>query len=154
LAIGRRWFIIARMRGRLALAGVLCGLAGAGAIVASAAPQANGLPASTDGYASWPKINRKPVVSGGAHDGVKNVFRSKARAGKTYPNGTVIVKSIAEPGAKGLPRDVAVMRKVSGKWQWVEYRRSGATYGVLAKGALCSGCHMQAKANDWVFTKG
>jgi hypothetical protein len=24
---------------------------------------------------------------------------------------------------------------------------------VLAKGSLCSSCHMQARANDWVFTK-
>jgi hypothetical protein len=66
----------------------------------------------------------------------------------------VIVKSIAEPGAAGLPKQVAVMRKVAGKWQWVEYERSGATYGVLAQGGLCTSCHIGAKANDWVFTKG
>ena len=141
------------MRGRLALIAVLCGVAGAGAIVATAAPEANGLPAYTDGYRTWTKLNRKPIVSGGPHDGVKNVYASRARSGKTYPNGAVIVKSIAEPGATGLPRDVAIMRKVNGSWRWIEYRRSGSRYGVLAKGSLCTSCHMQAKANDWVFTR-
>ena len=35
----------------------------------------------------------------------------------------------------------------------VEYDLQGARYGVLAKGSLCTSCHMQARANDWVFTK-
>lgn len=142
------------MHGKIALLVAALGVTGAGAVVASAQQSANGLPAYTDGYAKWPKINKKPVTTPGAHNGVKNVYRSKRKAGKAYPNGTVIVKSIAQPGAGGLPAQVAVMRKVNGKWQWVEYERSGATYGVLAKGSLCSSCHMQAKANDWVFTKG
>ncbi len=63
------------------------------------------------------------------------------------------MKSIAEPGAKGLAAQVAVMRKVQGRWQWVEYTLDGGRYGVLAQGSLCSSCHMQARANDWVFTK-
>lgn len=143
------------MRGLLAVVALAAGLAGAGAIVALAAPSANGLPAYTDGYARWTKVNRKPIVSAGAHSGVKNVYSSRPRAGKLYPNGTVIVKSIAEPGRRGLPKQVAVMRKVRGTWQWIEYEiASGTRYGVLARGSLCSSCHMQAKANDWVFTKG
>ena len=40
-----------------------------------------------------------------------------------------------------------------GKWQWIEYERSGSRYTVLAKGQLCVSCHMQAKSNDWVFTR-
>jgi hypothetical protein len=64
----------------------------------------------------------------------------------------VIVKSIAEPGAKGLAAQVAVMRKVRGRWQWVEYTLGGGRYGVLARGSLCTQCHMQARASDWVFT--
>lgn len=144
-----------RMHTKLAALILVAGIAGAVAIVALAAPTANGLPAYVDGYASWKKINKKPITAPGAHNGVKNVYASKPRAGKLYPNGTVIVKSIAEPGKKGLPKQVAVMRKVKGTWQWVEYEIArGSTYGVLAKGALCSSCHMQAKANDWVFTKG
>lgn len=120
----------------------------------SAHETARGLPAYTRGYTSWPKINRRPFTTKGAHDGVKNVYRSRRRIGGRYPNGTVIVKSIAQPGERGLPGQVAVMRKVRGRWQWVEYTLSGPTYSVLARGGLCSSCHMQAKANDWVFTKG
>ena len=44
------------------------------------------------------------------------------------------------------------MRKVRGRWQWVEYT-ARERYGVLARGSLCTSCHMQARANDWVFTK-
>ena len=142
------------MRTRIAALILAAGLFGALAIVAFAAPQANGLPAYTNGYAKWKKINKKPITAPGAHNGVKNVYASKRKVGKRYPNGTVIVKSIAEPRTKGIPKQVAVMRKVRGKWQWVEYEITrGTRYGVLARGALCSSCHMQAKANDWVFTK-
>jgi hypothetical protein len=123
-------------------------------VVAAAQTTRHGLPSYTDGYAKWTKLNRKPVTTPGAHNGIKNVYASRARAAdKRFPNGTVIVKSIAEPGAKGLAEQVAVMRKVGGTWQWVEYQLSGSRYGVLAKGSLCSSCHMQARANDWVFTK-
>lgn len=148
-AICQSWCVHAR----IAVLVLVAGLAGAGAVVASAGSSADGLPAYTKGYANWPKINRKPVRTPGAHNGIKNVYRSKKKVGKAYPNGTVIVKSIAEQGAKGLAAQVAVMRKVKGTWQWVEYERSGSTYSVLARGALCSSCHMQAKANDWVFTR-
>lgn len=128
-------------------------VAGAAAVVATAQSTANGLPAFTNGYAKWRKINRKPITTPGAHNGVKNVFASRRKVGTKYPNGTVIVKSIREPGSSGLPSQVAVMRKVSGKWRWVEWQLSGSRYTVLAQGQLCVTCHMQAKSNDWVFTK-
>ena len=140
---------------RMLAAIVVTALATVGAlsVVAAAQTTRDGLPAYTDGYASWTKLNRKPVTKPGAHNGIKNVYASRARAAnKRFPNGTVIVKSIAEPGAKGLAQQVAVMRKVRGTWQWVEYELTGGRYGVLARGALCSSCHMQARANDWVFT--
>jgi len=136
-----------------AIAVVLVAIAGL-TFAATAATTKNGLPAYTDGFTKWQKLNRKPVTTPGAHNGVKDVYASRARApNRKFPNGTVIVKSIADPGAKGLARQVAVMRKVRGTWQWVEYERSGGRYAVLAKGSLCSSCHMQARANDWVFTK-
>lgn len=142
------------MRTTLALLVISLGLSSAAAIVALAAPTANGLPAYTDGYATWKRLNRKAITTPGAHNGVKHVYASRARGPKgLFPNGTVIVKSIAEPGAPGRPAQVAVMRKVEGRWRWVEYQLEGARYGVLARGSLCSSCHMQAKANDWVFTK-
>ena len=123
-------------------------------VAATATTTKNGLPAYTDGYATWQKLNRRPLTAPGAHNGIKNVFASKPRAAnRRFPNGTVIVKSIAQPGAKGLAGQVAVMRKVQGRWQWVEYTLAGGRYEVLARGSLCTSCHMQARANDWVFTK-
>ena len=142
---------------RLAAVALVAGfsaLAAGIAVVATAETTANGLPAYTDGYRSWAKINKKPIVGGSsAHAGIKNVYRSTARVGTLFPNGTVIVKSIAQQGTGGLPAQVAVMRKSKGRWQWVEYTRTGSRYGILAQGTTCTSCHVQAKANDWVFTK-
>ena len=144
----------AHVRPVVAVLAVTMAVAGAIAVVAVAAPAKNGLPSYTDGYAKWPKLNRKPVTTPGAHNGVKNVYASKPRgANRRFPSGTVIVKSVARPGAKGLPAQVAVMRKVRGTWQWVEYDLDAGRYGVLARGQLGVNCHMQARANDWVFTK-
>jgi Cytochrome P460 len=145
------------VRGRiLALVGAVA-LASAVTVVALASTSANGLPAYTNGYAKWQRINAKPFTSTGplssAHQGVKNVYTSKKKVGKKYPNGTVIVKTIQPAGRKGMPAQVAVMRKVSGRWRFVEYELSGSRYTVLAQGQLCQNCHMQARANDYVFTK-
>jgi hypothetical protein len=127
------------------------------AVVALASTSTAGLPAYTDGYAKWPRINKKPFTSTGplssAHQGVKNVYASKRKVGRKYPNGTVIVKTIQPAGRKGRPYQVAVMRKLNGKWRYVEYQLSGARYTVLAQGQLCQSCHSQARANDYVFTR-
>jgi hypothetical protein len=84
---------------------------------------------------------------------VKNVYASKRKVGKRNPNGTVIVKTIQPAGRKGLPNQVAVMRKLNGRWRFVEYELSGARYGILAQRQLCQNCHMAARANDYVFTR-
>jgi Cytochrome P460 len=127
------------------------------AVVALASTSAAGLPSYTDGYRQWPRINKKPFTRCGppcAHSGVKNVYASKKKAGAKYPNGTVIVKTVAKSGDRpALPNQVAVMRKASGRWRYVEYVRSGSRYTVLAQGQLCQSCHVQARANDYVFTK-
>ena len=126
------------------------------AVVALAGTSASGLPPYTDGYAKWPKINRKPFTKCGppcAHSGVKNVYTSKRKLGSKYPNGTVVVKTVAQPGDRpALPNQVAVMRKVAGKWRYVEYVLSGSRYTVLGQGAFCASCHARARANDYVFT--
>lgn len=102
-------------------------------------------------------VIKKPFTSTGplssAHQGVKNVYASKRKAGGRYPNGTVIVKTIQPAGRKGKPAQVAVMRKLNGKWRFVEYEVSGARYTVLAQGQLCQSCHARARANDYVFTR-
>lgn len=129
-------------------------LAGAVAVAASAHVRASGLPAYTDGYARWEKLNRRPLTAPGAHDGMKNVYASRRRGPRgRFPEGTVIVKSIVQPGRTGPPGQVAVMRKVRGTWRWVEYTRSNGRYEVLARGGVCTSCHMQARAADWVFTR-
>jgi hypothetical protein len=136
----------------------LVALCAAVAVVASARTTANGLPAYTEGWQKWPKINRKPFTSKGplssAHTGVKNVYASRRKAGSKYPNGTVIVKTIVRPGTRYVGQ-FAVMRKVDGRWRFIEYERSSARarYTVLAQGQLCTSCHMMARANDYVFTK-
>jgi len=127
-------------------------------VVASARTTANGLPAYTDGWQKWPKINRKPFTSTGplssAHTGVKNVYASKRKVRGKYPNGTVVVKTIVKPGTRFVGQ-FAVMRKVKGRWRYIEYERSSAraSYTLLAQGELCSSCHAQARASDYVFTK-
>jgi Cytochrome P460 len=146
------------VRGRvLAVVGVAA-LASAVAVVAMASTTANGLPAYTDGYANWPRLNKKPFTTTGplssAHSGVKNVYASKRKVGTRFPNGTVIVKTIVKPGTKYVGQ-FAVMRKVAGRWRFIEYERSSPTarYTLLAQGQLCTSCHVMARANDYVFTK-
>lgn len=125
-------------------------------VAAYASTSANGLPAYTNGYATWHRVNAKPFTRCGppcAHSGVKNVYASKRKAGSRYPNGTVVVKTVAQAGdAVRRPSQVAVMRKVAGRWRYVEYVLSGSRYGVLAQGRLCQSCHMRARATDYVFT--
>jgi hypothetical protein len=140
----------------LGVVGVIAAAAAGGAI-AFASTSATGLPPYTNGYATWPRINGKPFTTTGplspAHAGVKNVYASRRKRGGRYPNGTVVVKTIQPRGRTGRPAQVAVMRKVGGRWRYVEYELSGTRYSVLAQGALCQGCHAQARANDYVFTR-
>lgn len=143
---------------RLRMIAIVAVLASAAAIavVALASTSAAGLPSYTNGYAKWPRINAKPFTRCGppcAHSGVKIVYASKRKVGAKYPNGTVIVKTISTAGRKGLPGQVAVMRKVNGRWRFVEYQLSGSRYTVLGQGQFCQSCHARARANDFVFTK-
>lgn len=148
------------MRARIAAAVVLVAVTASTVVVVAATAQTrrDGLPAYVNGWERWPTINRKPFTSTGplssAHSGRKNVYASTPKKGKAYPNGTVIVKTIVKPGTTFVGQ-FAVMRKVNGRWQYVEWERSSPTarYRLLAQGSLCQGCHMQARANDYVFTR-
>ena len=141
------------MRTRLTALALIVVAAGGVVALAAAQSQANGLPAYTDGYAKWRKLNKKPVTAPGAHNGVKNVYASKRKVGTRYPNGTVIVKTIRNDG---FLNQFAAMRKVRGVWQFVEWQRSApsARFRILAQGRICQSCHMQARSNDFVFTRG
>jgi hypothetical protein len=144
------------VRAKLIAIVAVVALAFAAVVVASARTTANGLPSYTDGWQKWPKINRKAFTRCGppcAHSGVKNVYASKRKVGSRYRNGTVIVKTIVRPGTRYIGQ-FAVMRKLKGRWEFVEYERSSAKarYTVLARGQLCSSCHVMAKT-DYVFTQ-
>ncbi len=127
---------------------------------ASARVDANGLPAYVDGYAKWTKLNVKPIHGGSAaHQGVKNVYASKRKVNRRYPVGTIVVKTATPPGKRWLSL-VATMRRsagtTNGGWRWEEFTRTSSTarftkVGFPASG--CAACHMQAKANDYVFTR-
>ena len=140
----------------VAAAVTVVALAAAVAVVALASSSVAGLPPYTDGYAKWQRINAKPVTRCGppcAHSGVKNVYASKQKVEKRYPNGTVVVKTVRQPGVTGPPGQVAVMRKADGKWRFAEYGLSGGRYSVIGQGSFCLTCHMLARANDYVFTQ-
>lgn len=145
------------VRARIIATVVVAAAAAALAVVALASTSAAGLPSYTDGYAKWPRINEKPFTTTGplssAHSGVKNVYASRRKVAARYPNGTVIVKTIRGRGDTGRPDQVAVMRKVNGRWRFVEYQLSGSRYTVLGQGQFCQDCHARARANDFVFTK-
>jgi Cytochrome P460 len=145
------------MRAKLIAIVAVVAFASAVVVVASARTSANGLPAYTDGWQKWPRINSKPFTKCGppcAHGGTKNVYTSKREVGSKYPNGTVIVKTIVRPGTSYVGQ-FAVMRKVDGRWKFVEYQRSSAKarYTVLGQGQLCVSCHVMAKRTDYVFTQ-
>ena len=118
-------------------------LASSAVVVAIAATGANGLPAYTNGYQKWPKLNRKPFTTCGppcAHSGVKNVYASKRKVGRRFPNGTVVVKTIVKPGTRFVGQ-FAVMRKLRGRWRYVEYERSSRTarsFSATARSAKVS----------------
>jgi Cytochrome P460 len=122
-----------------------------------------GLPAYTAGYKGWIKLNARPIPprrTGDAHSGTKNVYVSRRIVGRRYPVGTVVVKEIVRRGERYVGV-VAVMQKTrpstapANGWRMIEYERRSVrgTFGVLAQGSICTSCHVQAKSNDYVFTR-
>jgi hypothetical protein len=146
------------VRAKLIAIVAVIAFASAVVVVAAARTTANGLPSYTEGWQKWQRINAKPFRDKGplsaAHTGLKNVYASKRKRGRTYPNGTVIVKTIVKPRTKYVGQ-FAVMRKVRGRWQFIEFERSSAKarYTLLAQGQLCVDCHVMARSRDYVFTQ-
>jgi hypothetical protein len=137
-------------------------VAGGSFAYAAATKSLPGLPAYTDGYRNWTKLNRRPIPprANDPHHAVKNVYAGRRKAGARYPYGTVIVKEGLQPGKTWI-RLIAVMRKVRGAsprnndWQMREWTRGSPTarFTEIASGAVCYSCHVGAKANDYVFTR-
>jgi len=128
--------------------------------VAGAQARKDGLPAYVTGYTGWAKVNKAPIRGGSsAHQGVKNVYASRKKVGRRYPVGTIVVKTASPPGKRWLSL-VATMRRIKGNanggWRWEEFTRSSPTARFAKVGfpeSGCAACHMQAKANDYVFTR-
>lgn len=129
---------------------------------------APGLPQDLAGFMGWLKLNSAPIPPSPAapHGDQKNVYVNQTRADITagasqtfpYPDGSIVVKE----GSRGGDRAaiVAVMRKIAGidpehgDWEYIEYSRSStdAPYTLLAEGAVCWTCHVNAQSTDWVYT--
>jgi hypothetical protein len=105
-------------------------------------------------------VNAKPIRGGSAaHQGVKNVYASKRKAGRRFPPGTIVVKTATPSGKRWLSL-VATMRRVrgtaNGGWLWEEFTRSSPSARftkVAFPQSGCAACHAQASANDYVFTR-
>ena len=122
-----------------------------------------GLPVWTAGYRGWFKVNRLPIPprrSRDAHGGTKNVYASRRARGGRYSYGTVIVKEITRPRERFIGI-LAAMRKVRGAnpshndWVMIEWERSSTRerFDLLARGAICTSCHVQVRKDDYVFTR-
>ena len=120
-----------------------------------------GLPQELRGYEGWTKLNDAPIPPRDAdpHDGTKDVYASSlAGADGSYPDGTIIVK---EARRDDVVRLIAAMEKRHGgnpehnDWVMVEWVRDAADepFRELARGDVCTSCHVQAKATDYVFTR-
>jgi Cytochrome P460 len=122
-----------------------------------------GLPRWTAGYRRWTKVNAKPLPprDSDPHLGTKDVYASRPPRAGVYPVGTVIVKEAMRPG-KDFVGLVAAMRKVAGAnpdhndWVFVEWTRDAEaeTFTELARGGVCTSCHVGAADRDYVFTSG
>ena len=122
------------------------------------------LPSDVESYATrCLKLNPTPIppYEGDPHRGWKNVFacdvdRAIVEANqRPFPDGTLIVKESTRPGESAVWL-VATARKQHGSWQWDEYTRNFADEDFdrsLAGQGLCRGCHQEARAADWIFTR-
>jgi hypothetical protein len=157
----RVFAVIAVAAGLAAVVAALSAAATAGPERVAARPLP-GLPAYTAGFERWQKLNRRPIRPrrNDAHLGTKNVYASRAAVRNRYPYGTVVVKTITRPG-QSYVSVIAVMRKVRGAnrrhndWVMVEYGRQSRAgrFAAFASGAICTGCHVQVRGRDYVFTR-
>lgn len=122
------------------------------------------LPSEVADYATrCAKLNMTeiPPHESDAHPGFKNVFACELDAAvvsadvRPFPEGALIVKESTRQG-ETAPWLVATARKQGGTWHWDEYTRSTTSEPLihtLAADSVCTGCHRQALAVDWIFTR-
>jgi hypothetical protein len=131
-------------------------------VTLSAAEALPGLPPELAGYETWPKLNAEPIPprDSDPHLATKEVYASFDAVDGVFPEGTIVVKEGVRPG-KDFVGLIATMRKELGAnpdhndWVFVEWAREAADepFSVLAEGAVCSSCHLQARSTDYVFTQ-
>lgn len=121
------------------------------------------LPADVAGYESrCARMNAQPIpeYAGDPHAGTKNVYACGVGLPQLqshtlpFPDGTLIVKESRGAGELFVWL-IATARKQGESWQWDEYTRNFADEELrhnLAGQSVCTGCHVRAKAADWIFT--
>lgn len=128
------------------------------------AAELKGIPKELSGYENWTVVVKGDLPTNGPHAGTNKVVYANAiaaqnwKSGKALPVGSIVVKTA---GAMGAPDFVAEMRKDKTGWYYVEFASKGGRYGVMGGGdtsgnmgqTLCSGCHGQAKGQDYLFTR-
>lgn len=132
-------------------------------VAALAAGCGSTLPADVPGYESrCIRMNRDPIAryDGDPHNGTKNVFACSVETqvlqanARPFADGALIVKESTREG-ESFPWLIATARKLGGAWQWDEYTRNFANEDfrhILAGQSVCTGCHVKARAADWIFT--
>jgi hypothetical protein len=74
------------------------------------------------------------------------VWKSK----NALPVGSLVVKTA---GSVSSPTFVAIMTKTAKGWNYAEYTHTDGKYNLIGSGASCSGCHNNAKAKDYLFSR-
>jgi hypothetical protein len=117
-----------------------------------------GIPSYAQPYRTWTKLNSKPIPPRAVdpHRSTKNVYVSRLPRNGRYPLGTIVVK---EGRNRGFVSLIAVMRKTRARahngWVMIEWTRPTRTarFAELARGSICTSCHLRARRTDYVFTK-
>jgi len=133
---------------------VACAVGGCGAT----------LPYDVEGYQTrCTRLNLEPIPphQDDRHHGFKNVYachvdREQLRANRRpFPEGTLIVKESRRPNEPFVWL-IALARKHGGVWKWSEYTRNFSDdelHEGFASAEVCTGCHADARGDDWIFTR-
>jgi Cytochrome P460 len=115
----------------------------------------SGLPKNIVGFEKWAKVAQN-LDTGGPHAGENKIVFANVKAAKAWrgknplPVGSLVVKTA---GSVSSPSFVAIMKKTTKGWDYTEYTPNNGKYSLIGSGASCSGCHENAKANDYLFSR-
>jgi hypothetical protein len=115
----------------------------------------SGLPKTITGFEKWTRVAQN-LDTGGPHAGENKIVFASVAAAKAWkgknplPVGSLIVKTA---GSVSSPSFVAIMTKTTKGWDYAEYTPNNGKYSLIGSGAFCSGCHENAKTNDYLFSR-